>query len=148
MSLEQTVKGTVFVDIATGVPLDTRLELVQHLTGSVQGAKFSLEGNGTITLSYTGGKKRFSELGGAGDDARAAALSSLHVPMVAGDTIKINGSSYAKGDTVNIGGDDYAVVAFKSTALKLHRQSDSAVYQLGLGTGGRVTYVKLLGYAR
>jgi hypothetical protein len=148
MDLQQTVEGTAFVDIATGVPLDVRLDLTQHLAGTVEGVEFTLDGNGTITLTYTGGNKKYTELVRAEADAHPDALSTLHVPMVTENTVKINGASYAKGDVVSLGGDDYAVVAFKSTALKLHRQSDSAVYQIGLGTGGRVTYVKLLGYAK
>ena len=81
------------------------------------------------------------------DDPRADALEELHIPMVTGTKITINGRTYAKGDMVTIAGDEYAVVTFKATAVKLHRQSDSAVYQLGINSRGRVTYVRLLGYA-
>ena len=75
------------------------------------------------------------------------ALLALTVPMVSGNGIKIGPCLYCKGDLVRVGGDDYRIIAFKSTALKLHRRSDSAVYQLGINSQGRITYVKLLGYA-
>ena len=148
MQFEQTVEGTVFVDIATGVPLDCRLTISQRLSGTVQGIELTLKGGATVTLSYIGGKKKFDELTRTAPDERADALSCLRVPMVTKEKINIGGTEYAKGDVLSLDGQAYTVVAFKATALKLHRQSDSAVYQLGLGNGGRITYVKLLGYAK
>ncbi len=147
MRLDQTFQGTAYIDLATGVPLDTRINVEQDLAGSFEGTEFSIAGQGTVTITYIGGKKKYAELVRAATDEAVGVLRELHVPMVTETSVAINGKDYAKGDSVNIGGDTYTVVAFKTTALKLHRRTDSAVYQLGLGSGGRVTYVKLLGYA-
>ena len=82
-----------------------------------------------------------------------AALSFEHPPRVPRQLWSLPWAAdraealYRKGDVVTVGGDEYRIVAFKSTALKLHRPSDSAVYQLGVSSQGCVTYVKLLGHA-
>lgn len=148
INFEQTVTGTVFVDIATGVPLDCRLELTQRFGGSTQGVAFALNGTGSITISYLGGKRKLDELtDDTAVDGPADALRQLEVPMITGEKIRIGSRNYARGDVLTLEGEDYTVVAFKPTALKLHRKSDSAVFQLGVSSRGRVTYVKLLGVA-
>jgi hypothetical protein len=146
LKFDQTVAGTAYVDLATGVPLDCRLSITQRFSGTTQGVDFDLGGNGTITMSYAGGKQKLAELLRTADTATDT-LRQLLVPMVTERAIKINDALYEKGQTVTIDGEDYSVVAFKATALKLHRLSDSAVYQLGLNSEGHVTYVKLLGHA-
>ena len=156
INFEQTVTGTVFVDIATGVPLDCRLELTQRFGGSTQGVAFALNGTGSITISYLGGKRKLDELtdtavDGPADgpaDGSTDALRQLEVPMITGEKIRIGSRNYARGDVLTLEGEDYTVVAFKPTALKLHRKSDSAVFQLGVSSQGRITYIKLLGVAR
>jgi hypothetical protein len=147
VQLQQAVDGTAYIDIATGVPLDCRLKLTQRMDGTIDGVKVGVTGGGTVKLSYAGGQKRYDELVHDLADAAGNVLGTLSVPMVTEKTITIGEERYAKGDVLNAGGEQYRVVAFRSTALKLHRVSDSAVYQLGLGAGGRVTYVKLLGFA-
>jgi hypothetical protein len=147
LRFEQTLTGAVYVDIATGVPLDSQLDMKQDVEGTVEGVTLTLKGAGTISASYLGGSHKYDELVNAQEAARAEPLHQLEIPMITGDRIRINGANYARGDLLNVAGEQYQVVAFKSTALKLHRQSDSAVYQLGISSEGRVTYVKLLGHA-
>lgn len=147
LRFEQTLTGTVYVDIATGVPLDSRLDMKQNLAGTVQHVTVTLKGTGSVSMCYIGGSRKYDELVNAQEAARAEPLRQLEVPMITEDKIKINGAAYSKGDLIEIAGEQYRLVAFKSTALKLHRQSDSAVYQLGISSEGRVTYVKLLGHA-
>jgi len=147
MRLDQTFQGTAYIDLATGVPLNTHINIEQDLAGSFEGTEFSITGRGTVILSYIGGKRKYAELARAANDEAAGVLRELHIPMVTETSVTINGKNYAKGDGVTFAGDTYTVVAFKTTALKLHRRTDSAVYQLGLGSGGRVLYVKFLGYA-
>ncbi len=107
-------------------------------------------------LGATGGSAGASPEPDAGTEATqledaepdpVEALRALRVPMMTGHAIKIGPRLYGKGDVVSVGGDNYRIIAFKSTALKLQRQSDSAVYQLGVNSQGRITYVKLRGYA-
>jgi len=163
MQFDMTMNGIVFVDIATGAPLDSEITFSQKMAGSVQGASFKMTNTGSITVAYVGGETTLDELGNARATARTPAdttthaitepdagaddLKDLHIPMVTGTKITINGHTYAKGDLFAVGDEEYAVVAFKTTAVKLHRQSDSAVYQLGMDSRGCVTYVKLLGHA-
>ncbi|MBN1916784.1 MAG: hypothetical protein JW889_02655 [Verrucomicrobia bacterium] len=145
---EQKVNGTAYVDVASGVPLGCRLEITQQIQGTVGGVGVTLNGSGTVDLRYAGGRQRYDEL--IRDSAATGAavhLQSLSIPMVTEKTITINKERYAKGETLNVGDEQYRIVAFRPTTLKLHRLSNSAVYQLGLGAGGRVAYVKLLGFA-
>lgn len=147
LRFEQGVAGIAYVDVATGVLLDCRLKLTQHISGTMDRADVDLTSGGTVEISYAGGSKKYDELVRASADAEGAVLKALSVPMVTETKITINGQKYATGDTLTFDGQDYRVVAFRPTALKLHRLSDSAVYQLGLGSEGRIAYVRLLGFA-
>jgi len=52
----ETTAGSVIVDEATGIPLDTVASISTQVVGAIEGVTYTGKGNGTLRIRYTGSK--------------------------------------------------------------------------------------------